>query len=324
MTAQKRITVFHPDFPSSYPLGGAIIECQGGVSFRFPLHLLSISTPFADAAEISCFASSNSDTGADSDSGCDFNTRSEPDQTITLSNVPPQGFHILLIALHPLTPYFSLHDKVTKLGSKSVDDLLEGYQVAEILDIPTPTFLRLLIPYFNDPFTKFALSTATSSLHGSKVDTDLLQEMTLGTLQLPFDSMPRFANWLLLALNPEYHVRLRALHERRQKIPTTLFKSFCGQRTADGVEAFSKKCLKLSCPALRSVKNKCWYQLRMRAASQVWEVLSKGDCRIGDRIGVANKVLEGSCKGCPRCLERMSACIGKCIMDLEAQLPVTV
>jgi hypothetical protein len=322
MVDKKRVTLFHPDFPSCYPLGGTITECQGGISFRFPLDLLSISTPFADAAEISCFA--GSDSGSDSDSGCDFSTRSTRDETITLTNVPPQGFHILLTALHPLTPYFSLHDKVSRLGSKSVDDLLEGYQVAEILDIPTPTFSRLLIPYFRNPFTKFALSTATSSLYGSKVDNDLVQSMTMGTLQLPFDSMPRFANWLLLALNPEYHVRLRVLHEERQKMPTTLFKAFCGAPTPDGVDAFSKKCLKLGCPASRSVKKGCWMQLRARAASQVWEVLSKNDCLLWERVEIANKVLEGSCKGCPRCLERLSACIAKCIHDLEASLPVNL
>jgi hypothetical protein len=136
--------------------------------------------------------------------------------------------------------------------------------------------------------------------------------------------MSRFAELLLLQLNPSYHVRLRALLEERKKIPSSLLSALCHGPTPDGIDDFSKKCYKLSCPALGSVRRKGWIQLRLRAASMVWDALADKECTLEARCEVASRVLKEACKSCPRCYERLSACIVKSIHDLEAQLPVKV
>lgn len=314
MVDRKRITIFHPNFSSSHPLGGAIIECGSGVSFRFPLDLLSISTLFADAADIS---SSLSDTNTSADG-------SENEVPIVLPTVSHQGFHILLTALHPIKPYDTLSNKIATLASKSAEDILEAYHVADVLDIPYPTLSRLLIPFFPDPFVKFALSTATSPGYGSEEDQDLIQTTVVGTFNREFDRMSRLAEILLIELNPQNHIRLRNLLRSRKELPTSLYSAFRYDPTPDGIDNFYKKCKKLPCPAFASVRNKGWTQMRILAACFVWEALAARGCSPRQRVDVANSVLEQACKGCPKCFERLSACSEKAINDMEAQLPVRV
>jgi hypothetical protein len=179
------VTAFHPDFPSSHPLGGAVIECGSGVLFRFPPELLSISTPFADADHLSALSQANEDKGSTSE------------ERIILSNVPFQGFHTLLTAIHPITSYHTLSTKTTIMATKTVEMILEAYYTAEVLDISYPTFSRLLIPCFPDPFVKFALSTAISPAYGSAEDRDLIQETVVGTFSLDFHSLSRFAELIM-------------------------------------------------------------------------------------------------------------------------------
>lgn len=309
------VTIFHPDFPSAHPLGGAIIKCGTGVSFRFPLHLLSISTMFSDAAQISSASIDSSSENRDDDI---------THETIELPNVPPQGFHGLLTALHPIRPYHTLSDKITTLATKTVEDIMEVYYVAQVLDIPFSTLSRLLIPYFPDPFVKFALSTAISPAYGSEEDRDLIQQMVVGTFNLKFHSMSRFAEILLIELNPHYHVRLRRLLRERQRLPPSLNSALREEPTPDGLDDFTKACQKLNCPAIQSVQKKSWSQLRARVASFVWHGLTEERCVLGNRCEVANGILEEACMGCPRCYERLSAAIGKAINDAEAQLPTRV
>jgi hypothetical protein len=306
------VTVFHPDFPSSHPLGGAIIECGSGVSFRFPPELLSISTPFADAAHLSALSQANEDKGSTSE------------ERIILSNVPFQGFHMLLVAIHPITSYHTISTKTTIMATKTVEMILEGYYTAEVLDIPYPTFSRLLIPCFPDPFVKFALSTAISPAYGSAEDRDLIQETVVGTFNSDFHSLSRFAELLMIELNPHYHVRLRRLLRARRGIPPSLQSAMRTEPTPDGLDDFSKKCINLPCPAIQSVQKKSWTQLRSRASSFVWEALREERVLPGERCKIADGVIEEACMGCPRCFERLSAAIGKAINDMEAQLPTKV
>ena len=306
------VTVFHPDFPSSHLLGGAIIECGSGVSFRFPPELLSISTPFADAANLAALSKANEDRGSTSE------------ERIILHNVPFQGFHMLLIALHPITPYHTISTKISTMATKTVEMILEAYYTAEVLDIPYPTFSRLLIPCFPDPFVKFALSTAISPAYGSEEDRTLIQETVVGTFNLEYNSMSRFADILLIELNPHYHVRLRRLLRARRGITSSLISAMRTEPTPDGLDDFSKKCQKMPCPAIGSVQKKSWTQLRARAATFVWEAFKEERGQPGERCKIADGVLEETCMGCPRCFERLSAAIGKAINDMEAQLPTKV
>jgi hypothetical protein len=306
------VTVFHPDFPSSYPLGGAIIECGSGISFRFPPELLSISTLFADAAHLSALSQANEDKPSISE------------ERIVLFNVPWQGFHILLTALHPITSYHTTSTKITIMATKTVEEILEAYYVAEILDIPYSTFSRLLIPCFPDPFVKFALSTAISSAYGSEEDRDLIQATVVGTFDLPFNQMSRFAEILLIELNPHYHVRLRRLLRERGRLPSSLPSALRTEPTPDGLDDFTKKCKSLQCPAFESVQKKSWTQLRTRAATLIWEAFKEELGRPGERCRIADGILKETCMGCTRCYERLSAAIGKAINDMEAQLPTKV
>jgi len=306
------VAIFHPGFPSSHPLGGAIIECGSGISFRFPPELLSISTPFADAAHLSAQSSSNEGQSRTTD------------ERIILPNVPYQGFHILLTALHPLTSYHTVSTKITTMATKTVEDILEAYYTAEVLDIPYPTFSRLLIPCFPDPFVKFALSTAISPAYGSEEDQDLIQSTVVGTFSLRFKTLSRFAELLMIELNPHYHVRLRRLLRARQAIPNSLKSAMRDEPTPDGLDDFSKKCKKLPCPAIGSVQKKSWTQLRRRAASFIWEAFNVDRGRPGERCKIADGAISKACMGCPRCGERLSAAVGKAINDMEAQLPTKV
>jgi hypothetical protein len=292
-----KIRIFHPDYPSSYTLGGAIIECQGGISFRFPLALLSASAPFATASELSLSPS----IGV------------QDEEIIVLDNVSPRGFHLCLTALHPTTSYFTSKDKTLRLNSKTIEEIIEAFDTADFLDIPN--LAQLLIPYFDNPFFKFALSTGSN-------DPRLIQQTAEKTLNHSFDQMQGRAEQLLGALNPSYHPRLRQLHETRNKVPKHLVLALMGSRTCDQSTGFAPTCEKIQCPA--SVSAKSWEKLKGRAVNQVYEALRQTPAPPSRRAGIAEKVLQGSCKGCARCKQRLLDSFVKEFKKLEADLPTEV
>lgn len=296
-----KLRIFHPDFPTSSPLGGAIIECQGGISFRFPLDLLSASAPFATASELSLPLVLTADTDAQSQ------------EVIVLDNVSPRGFHLCLTALHPSTPYFTDEAKTARLNSLSIDAIIEGFNTADFLDMPD--LASLLIPHFENPFLQFALSTGSN-------DPPLIQQMAEKTFSHPFDEMQGRAERLVIAPNPSYHPRLRHLHEKRNRVPKRLVSAMVDSQTCDQYSGFAPSCERKSCPALLSAKT--WQQLRARGASQVYEALQAGHVSPCKRAKVAEVVLQGSCKGCNRCRQRLLNSFVRVFDKLEAELPVDV
>jgi hypothetical protein len=229
---------------------------------------------------------------------------------IDLSNVSPQGFNICLTVLHPPTPFFTTDDKIARLNDKPVEEIIEAFATADFLDIPD--FAERLIPYFCNPFYRFALAT------GSKNE-DLIHQMAEATFKHSFDGMQGRAEQLVIALNPSFHPRLRQLHEIRSKIPKSLIVALFESRTCDRSEGFAPTCDKMPCPAK---SGRSWEQLKRGAANQVYDELRKGPTRPCERAEIAEMVLQGSCKGCARCKQRLLDSFTKEFKRLEADLPV--
>lgn len=246
-----------------------------------------------------------------SEVSCDANSPGE--EIITLDIVRPGGLHVILSALRPFTESHTSGDKVDRLRRISADDVVGSFKAAEVLGIST--LAQTLIPYYTDPFTRFAIVSGSN-------DPALIQSIAVETFVHPFASMSRYAETILTALNPSLFVKLRELHAKRQEIPKTLLPTFMsGQALPDGLNDFAKTCRKRQCPAMKSVKGKSWTQLRNRAASDVWAGLTKTGSLPCQWRELANWALEGSCKGCEVCRKRLSDCFGQSLEAAVDALP---
>lgn len=308
----RSVKYFHPDYPRDSILGGAVIQTSTGLCFRFPLDMLaSVSDLFNDASEVS---HSHSHFQSYSES-----TNDEPlNQVITLDILRPEGLHVILSVLHPIMDHHTHEAKVDRLRRISAEDIIEGFQVAEILGIAT--LAQLLLPFFSDPFTRFALASGSNDLIP-------IQEMAVRTFESPFSSMSRYAETILNTLDPSLFVRLRGLHDKRSKIPKTILPTLMsGQAMMDGMNDFTKSCRKRDweCAAIRSVKGRSWAQLRNRAASDVWNGLVKTSALPCQWKEISDWALEGSCKGCQVCRKRLSECLGKALEAAVDGLPKEV
>ena len=305
----RSIKFFHPDFPRDSILGGAIIQTSTGLCFRFPLDLLvSVSDLFCDASEVShSYPQSTSTSGSTYDESLN--------QVITLDIVRPEGLYVVLSVLHPITDHHTLKEKVDRLRKFKAEDIIEGFYAAEVLEITN--LAQLLLPFYKDPFTRFALASGSN-------DPTLIQEVAIETFESPFSSMSRFAEIILNTLDPSLFVRLRGLHDKRSKLPKTILPTLMsGQVMLDSLNDFTKNCRKKDweCAALRSVKGKSWTQLRNRAASDVWNGLVKTSTLPCQWKEVSDWALEGSCKGCQICRKRLSECFGKALEAAVEGLP---
>lgn len=294
LASLRPISLFHPDFPSNSALGGAIIQTSTSVCFRFPLELLSVSEVFANAAELSQH---------DGTSG----------PLIPLDIVRPEGFHVILSVLQPVSEHYSLATKTARLRGFSPEVVGEAFETATILEIHD--FAQLLLPFFPDPFCRFAIASGSD-------DEALLQAMASDTLNLEFASMSRSTQWLLEILNTSAFDRLRRLHSKRRQTPpkSLLSRMMSGRPGLDALQGFSKSCRKNGCGAIRSVKGKSWAQLRSRAASHVWEGLVKMGPLPCNWRELADWILEGTCKGCGTCKAKLSDCFGRVLDEAESRL----
>lgn len=295
----RAIKFFHPDFPRDGTLGGAVIQTSTALCFRFPLHLLaSISDLFSHASELSQ----------------DENDNDAQDQVITLDIVRPEGFYVILSTLQPITQSYTPEDKLNRILGISAQDIIEAFNAADILEISPLILAQMLIPFFTDTFTRFALASGSN-------DPTFIQSMAEETLNTPFGSMSRKSESILTSLNPSLFVRLRGLHAKRRELPKKVLPTLMSAQALDGVDDFAKICRRKQCEALKSVKGRSWNQLRNRASSDVWAGLIKMGPMACQWIEVADWALEGSCKGCQVCKKRLSDCFGKALEAAKDGLP---
>lgn len=306
----RKPTFFHPDCPSSYPLGGAVLQTSTGVCFRFPLDLLSAhSGLFANAAEMSSSPSLSS------------SSNSGNDQMIPLELVDPDGLHVILSVLHPITPYHTEETKTGRLRAMGSEQIGEGFRAAERLDMPN--LAELLLPYFADPFMRFAIASGSLA-------PPLLQATAVETFPLEFQDMSYKAEQVLAIVNTSCFDRLRRLHLKRRELPRSLLAKLMVDPAAastastarSGDHDFTKACRNTECPAYRSVKGRSWSQLRHRAASELWDVLLKTRPNPSRWRELSDWVLKSACRGCPACHRRLSDCFLKVLKDAESRLPV--
>jgi hypothetical protein len=162
-----------------------------------------------------------------------------------------------------------------------------------------------------DPFVKFALSTGSD-------DDALKQEMAEMTFGHRFNQIPLFAEYLMMELDNTYFTRLQKLHQTRNAIPRSLLPALM-QKDRKDEEGFTRKCIKLNCPAMMSVKGRCWQGLRNRAVAQVWEHMLHIRPPPEERCAMSDHILEEVCRGCPRCKERLSVSFSRAIKNTVAQ-----